>query len=364
MNHRLGLLVMLLTLVVLVVVGCGKKHSDSPGTSTLPGAAPTLAAGTTPGSTSTQNTSTTPGAGSLQKIRIGTGPSTCLAPLFVAKEKGFFAKEGLDAELISQEFDVQKDALATGKIDAAMGLLDKWLKPLEQGMNAKFTAGVHFGCLKLLVPANSPIKTVQDLKGKKIGVPVIGDGPTTWVSRILVTQKLNPRKDVSWRSFPQPELTLALERGEIDAIGLADPLAELDVRSGKERTLVNQATDAPWNTQYCCLVLLNGKLAQHDPKTAAAITRAILNATNWVREHPDESAKIEIAGNYVPSKNAQLITDLLRSYNYTPSVEGGYKAVLNSAKQCKVAGILDDSTDPVKLANTVFLRLPGLEEYK
>lgn len=348
MKQRLGLLVILPTLVVFALAGCGKKQSDTQGANTV------------------ADSVATPGAASsgLQHVRIGTGIGCCLAPMFVAKEKGFFAKEGLDAELISQEYDVQKDALATGKIDAAMGLLDKWLKPIEQGLNAKFTAGVHFGCMKLMVPVNSPIHSVQDLKGKRIGVPVIGDGPTTWVSRILVTQHMNPRTDVQWLSFPQAELTLALERGDIDAVGLADPLAEMDIRSGKERAVVTQSTDAPWPKEYCCLVLLNGKLAQRDPKTAAAITRAILNATIWVQQHPDEAAQIEVSGNYIPSKNVKLIADLLRSYNYTPSVEGGYQGVLNSAKQCKIAGILDDSTDPVKLANAVFLRLPGLEAFK
>jgi NitT/TauT family transport system substrate-binding protein len=302
--------------------------------------------------------------GQLKHVRIGTSPGTCLAPAFVAYEKGFFRQEGLDAELVPQEFDVQKDALATGKIDAALGLLDKWLKPLEQGLDAKFTAGVHHGCIQLLVPANSRIKSVRDLRGKRIGVPVIGDGPTTWASRVLVSQRLNPRTDVSWRSFPQPELTLAMQRGEVDAISIADPFGELAVQHGQARVLVNQSKDPAWKNQYCCLVVINGRLAKRDPYTAAAITRALLNAALWVRDNPAEAAKIEVNGNYVPSKNVELITGLLKSYNYTPSVSGGYKAVLNSAKQCKIAGILDDSTDPTRLANAVFLRLPGLEKYK
>ncbi|HEY3376306.1 MAG TPA: ABC transporter substrate-binding protein [Armatimonadota bacterium] len=300
------------------------------------------------------------GSGQLKKVRIGTGPGACLAPAFVAYEKGFFKQEGLDAELVPQDFDVQKDALATDKIDAALGLLDKWLKPLEQGLDAKFTGGLHHGCIQLLVPVNSPIKSAKDLKGKRIGVPVIGDGPTTWTSRVLVTQKLNPRRDVTWRAFPQAELPLMLQRGEVDAISLADPFGELAVQHGQARVLVNQAKDPAWKNQYCCLVLINGKLAKRDPQTAAAITRALLNAALWVRDNPEGAAKIEVEGNYVPSKNVELLAGLLKSYNYTPSVNGGYNAVLNSAKQCKTAGILDDATDPTRLAKAVFLRLPGI----
>jgi NitT/TauT family transport system substrate-binding protein len=300
----------------------------------------------------------------LKHVRIGTGPGTCQAPIFVAHELGFFKKEGLDSELILSEFDVQKEQLATGKIEAVSGLLDKWLKPMEQGLDIKFSAGIHFGCLQILVPIDSPIKSVKDLKGKRIGVPVIGDGPTVFASRVLVKYNLNPKSDVQWVSFPQQMLELAMERKDIDAVSLSDPLTEIAVQQGKARALVNASTDAPWKNDYCCLVALNGAFAKRDPQTAAAITRAILNAAVWVREHPREAASLIIEKNYIPSKDVQLNAYLLRLYHYTPSVKGGRDAILNSAKACKLAGILDPATDPVKLAANIWTDLPGLTKFK
>jgi NitT/TauT family transport system substrate-binding protein len=205
---------------------------------------------------------------------------------------------------------------------------------------------------------------VRDLKGKRIGVPVIGDGPTVFASRVLVAGNINPRTDVQWTAFPQQVLEVALERKDIDAIVITDPLAEIAVRNGKVRPLVNAATDAPWKDLYCCLVALNGSFAKKDPQTAAAITRAILNATIWVKEHPREAAKLMIEKNYIPSKDEQLNAHLLRLYNYTPSVKGGKEAVLSSAKGCKLAGILNPTTDPVKLANSIWVDLPGLTKFK
>ena len=281
-----------------------------------------------------------------------------------AYEKGFFKQEGLDAELVPQEFDVQKDALATGKIDAALGLLDKWLKPLEQGLDAKFTAGLHHGCIQLLVPVNSPIKSIKDLKGKRIGVPVIGDGPTTWACGDYPGgQKAKCTHRCFLAFFPTTGIDAGHAAWRSGCHQYCRSLGELAVQHGQARVLVNRARTA-WKNQYCCLVLLNGKFAARDPKTAAAITRALLNAALWVRDNPVEAAKIEVNGNYVPSKNVELLAGLLKSYNYTPYIDGGYKAVLNSAKQCKVAGILDESTDPVRLANAVFLRLPGLAQFR
>jgi len=300
----------------------------------------------------------------LKHVRIGTGPGTCQAPIFVAHELGFFKNEGLDSELVISEFDVQKEQLATGKIEAVSGLLDKWLKPMEQGLDIKFSAGIHFGCLQILVPTDSSIKSVKDLKGKRIGVPVLGDGPTVFASRVLVKNGLNPRSDVQWLSFPQQMLTLAMEHKDVDAVSLSDPLTEIAVQQGKARALVNSATDVPWKNEYCCLVALNGSFAKRDPQTAVAITRAILNAAVWVREHPREAASLMIEKNYIPSKDVQLNAYLLRLYNYTPSVKGGREAILNSAKACKLAGILDPATDPVKLAANIWTDLPGLTKFK
>jgi NitT/TauT family transport system substrate-binding protein len=137
-------------------------------------------------------------------------------------------------------------------------------------------------------------------------------------------------------------------------------MATLDVRSGKTRALVTEATDPPWNKEYCCMMLVNATLIKKDPKTAIGITRAILNGADWVRSHPEEAAKIEVDKNYIPNKDVKLNAELIRSYNFTPAVELAYQGVLHSAIQCKAAGILDDSTDPQKLADSVFLRLPGI----
>jgi NitT/TauT family transport system substrate-binding protein len=181
---------------------------------------------------------------------------------------------------------------------------------------------------------------------------------------VLVKNGLNPRTDVQWVSFPQQMLELVMERKDVEAISLGDPLTEIAVQRGKAKALVNASTDVPWKNEYCCLVALNGAFAQRDPQTAAAISRAILNASIWVKEHPREAATLMIEKNYIPSKDVQLNAYLLRLYNYTPSVKGGREAVLNSAKACKLAGILDPATDPVKLASNIWVDLPGLTKFK
>src|ERR1700733_1344227 len=110
-------------------------------------------------------------SGELKKISFAwNAGAPCLLAVTVAKDKGIFAKHGLDVELVnySGSTDQLLETLATGKADAAVGMALRWLKPLEQGFDVKIVAGLHGGCLRLLVPAGSSIKELKDLKGKSI----------------------------------------------------------------------------------------------------------------------------------------------------------------------------------------------------
>src|SRR5438874_1167171 len=81
------------------------------------------------------------------KVRVGYIGLTCEAPIFTAVEKGFFKEEGLDVSLVKCEWANYKDVLALGGFDITHHLVMYFLKPIEQGLNVKFTGGIHRGCL-------------------------------------------------------------------------------------------------------------------------------------------------------------------------------------------------------------------------
>jgi len=103
------------------------------------------------------------------KIRVGYIGITCEAPIFCAVENGFFREEGLDVELVKCEWSKYKDVLALGGFDITHHLIMYLLKPIEQGLDVKFTAGIHRGCLRIQSAIDGNIKTAQDLRGKRIG---------------------------------------------------------------------------------------------------------------------------------------------------------------------------------------------------
>src|SRR6187455_2216758 len=101
------------------------------------------------------------------KIRVGYIGITCEAPIFTAVEKGFFKEEGLDVSLVKCEWKNYKDVLALGGYDVTHHLIMYFLKPIEQGLDVKFTGGIHRGCLRVQAAINGNIRSVKDLKGKR-----------------------------------------------------------------------------------------------------------------------------------------------------------------------------------------------------
>ena len=80
--------------------------------------------------------------GSPAKVRVGYIGLTCEAPIFTAVEKGFFKEEGLEVALVKCEWANYKDVLALGGFDITHHLVMYFLKPIEQGLNVKFTGGI------------------------------------------------------------------------------------------------------------------------------------------------------------------------------------------------------------------------------
>src|SRR6266480_5248821 len=158
-----------------------------------------------------------PGSGAA-KIRVGYIGLTCEAPIFTAVENGFFKEEGLDVELVKCEWANYKDVLALGGYDITHHLVMYFLKPIEQGLDVKFTAGIHRGCLRVQAGTKSDIHSIKDLRRKRIGVPGMGTPPFIFANRVLGANGIDAGKDVTWLVYPAGELGLALDKGDVDAV--------------------------------------------------------------------------------------------------------------------------------------------------
>jgi NitT/TauT family transport system substrate-binding protein len=299
--------------------------------------------------------------GDTGKVRVGYIGLSCEAPIYTAVEKGFFKEEGLDVTLVKCEWSNYKDVLALGGYDVTHHLVMYFLKPIEQGLDVKFTGGIHRGCLRVQASTKGDIKTVKDLKGKRIGVPGMGTPPFIFANRVLGANGIDPAREVTWLVFPAGELGLALDKGEVDAVADSEPIGSMLVAQGKVRNVADQAVDAPYNQEYCCAVLANGKFLKENPKTTAGATRALLRAAKWVEANPAAAARLSVEKKYLAStveQNAVAISHL----RYVPSVLGAETAVKLASGEMKLAGMLAPSTDVEALAKKAFVHLDGVTD--
>jgi len=302
-----------------------------------------------------------PSESSPAKVRVGYIGITCEAPIFMAVEQGFFKEEGLNVELVKCEWSKYKDVLALGGFDITHHLIMYFLKPIEQGLNVRISGGIHRGCLRVQAATNGNVQSVKDLKGKRIGVPGMGTPPFIFANRVLGANGIDAGKDVTWRVFPAGELGLALEKGEVDAIADSEPIGTLLLAGGKIKNIADQATDAPYNSEYCCAVIVNGKFLADKPKVAAAATRALLKAAKWVETNPAAAARLSVEKKYLAS-NPELNTVAISHLRYIPSVSGAEAAVHSATAAMKVAGMLSPTTNVDELAKRAFVHLEGVTD--
>jgi NitT/TauT family transport system substrate-binding protein len=327
----------------LLLVACNKSENNPP--------APAPAAVSAPATVEAP-----------MKVRVGYIGLTCEAPIFTAYEKGFFKDENLDVSLVKcGTWANYKDSLALGGFDITHHLIMLFLKPIEQGLDVKFLAGIHQGCLRVQTSTNSNIHTVEDLRGKKIGVPGMGTPPFIFANRALALHGIDPAKEVNWAVFQPGELGLALQKGEVDAVADAEPIGTLLTSGGKVRNVCDQATEEPFSSEYCCAVLASGKFIAENPKAAAAATRALLKAAKWVQANPAAAAQLSVEKKYLASK-PELNSAAISHLRYVPSVSGAETAVKSAAEAMKKVGMLNATTDTDELARRAFVHLDGVSD--
>ena len=238
------------------------------------------------GSSSNSDASAAADSGATH-LRLIYSPSLCAAPMYIAIENGYFEDEGLDIEQVTVDAAHVSEAIGANQVDVGMGLIGKMLQPLENGLPIKFTTGLHTGCTKLLVPSSSNIKSIADLKGKKIGVPGLADAATVVSKRSLSAAGIgvtDQNMEVEFSVYSRNDLAQALQNGAVDAIALGDPAASIAEEQYGLTALIDTATDPEYKDEYCCAAFVTSKLAEKNPKAAAAFTRAVQKASQWYRK--------------------------------------------------------------------------------
>ncbi len=299
------------------------------------------------------------------KIDIpGKDGSLCGAPIYIAYEKGFFAEEGFDVNLISADTETRKIGLNNGTIPIVNGDF-QFFPSIEEGVKVKVVDGLHNGCIKFVVNPDSDINSVTDLKGKKIGVDEIGGTPhqvaSVWLEQAGISA-LSQDGEVEFLPFSDGNLELeALYNGEIDVAAMWDPLGSVAEKAGKVKVIFDLSTDPAFAGKYCCFLYASEKLVNEKPAEIAALLRAYRKAQDWINKNPEEAVDIIISGKYAQIEDKELAVQLVKSYEY-PSQEdrAANKQNVESDVEYFVNALYDIGylkSEPVQFAKDIFARI-------
>ncbi len=295
-------------------------------------------------------------AGSLRTIKLAWGQTAvCQSPISVALKQGLFEKYGLTVEPVnfSGPTDQLLQAIATGKADGGIGMALRWLKPLEQGFDVALTVGTHGGCMRLLAAPDSGIKSIADLKGKKVAVSDQASPIRNFFAIQAAKQGINPDTEIEWLQYPADLFGEALKKGEVQAVAGDDPHAYLQrERDGLSEIATN--LDGEYVNSACCVLGLRGSLVRDEPEVASAISRAIVEAQAWTAAHPDETA--EIFAPFVPGNVSPVdVAAILRSHTHDHHSTGEAlrKDVALFANELKLINVIRPNTNADAFAEKI-----------
>lgn len=236
-------------------------------------------------------------ASGLRKVRLAWNANAiCLSPALVAKELGIYERNGLDVELLNfaGSTDQLLEAISTGKAEAGVGMIMRWIKPLEQGFDVKLIGGTHGGCIRMAGSRRAGITNdPRSLRGKTVGLSEISGSGRNTFAVLLKAHGIDPNTEVEWRAYPQPLLGEAIRKGEVQAIADSDPILYL-MQKQSDGDLVEVMTNLtqPWHNRVCCVLGASGDFVRSDRTAAKMLAMSLVSAAQLCDENPEKVARI------------------------------------------------------------------------
>jgi NitT/TauT family transport system substrate-binding protein len=297
---------------------------------------------------------------------IAYSGSTCGSPVSIGVDKGFFEEEGVKINLVSgNTFEASRSSLAAGKIIVENGDF-QYFPGVENGLDVKLIAGLHEGCIKILVPQDSPIRTLSDLRGKTIAVDEIGGTPMSVGSVAAGSVGIDPAKEITWIPYPDDLIVQSLAKGEVDAAVAWDPFATIIENSEGYRVLLDISDHPLFAGRACCFLFASGKAVRENPGAVAATLRGYQKAVAWIGANPREAAELLVKNKRVATDNVTLVASLFDHYHYDhwSHQDANAKAKDDAkyfAKHLTTFGYLKADTDVNKFVDDMYVDIFALE---
>jgi nitrate/nitrite transport system substrate-binding protein len=250
------------------------------------------------------------------KLKVGFVPITCATPIIMAHPLGFYARYGLDVDVIKTAgWAVARDKSLAKEYDAS-----HMLTPMPLAM----TLGVGSSAEPFIMPAVENIngqaivlhvkhqdkRDPKQWKGFKFGVPFDYSMHNFLLRYYVAEHGLDPDKDIQIRVVPPPEMVANLNAGNLDGFLSPDPFNQRAV--WEKIGFIHTLTKDIWDGHPCCAFACSKQFATENPNTYAALLKAIVDATQYAhkQEHRKDIAAAIAPTNYL-NQPVQVIEQVL-----------------------------------------------------
>jgi ABC-type nitrate/sulfonate/bicarbonate transport system substrate-binding protein len=291
------------------------------------------------------------GAEALQKIRVGV-PSLALSymPLYVAQERGFLKRSGLEAEFVQMNTSIQPQALINGNINF-IPALSAGIPAAIAGMPLVVVMNFYSFTPWTLVTQND-INKPQDLLGKKIGVSGVRTTPHQLMTAWFKKYELN-EKEVSYVFTGGTGGSFAtLASAQVAGAVLVSPYDDKAVSKGfKKFMMIGDLLDIP----TAGLIATRAELTNNRDRVQKTIA-AVVDAIAWIRNNRPDTAnmiaeKFKITPTEANGTYETLLSMLNKDGRLPLKVVHGYLDILRRERP------IPADVDPQKFLD--FSMLPG-----
>lgn len=294
---------------------------------------------TTIPSPSTQ-ASTTP-TEQVKSLKIGYLPTNGHALVFIAKEKGFFEKEGLNVEL--SQFQNSADgtnAILAKKIDTG-GFGPSPLVFISKGSPETIIGGLMGEGAGVITTADKAdhYKDIKNFKGKTIATVRLSSGDIHFRAALL-DAGINLTKDVTIQELASPSAVLdVVKAGKVDAGVVWTPYMEMAESQGLKTVLL---TSDIFPKHPCCRIAVLSEELTTNRDAYVRMERALLDAYKYQTTNPDDS--VDAIAKYVDINKTIIKTALTDGHSYI-SPDPNTKGIETTYEMLKKIGYINTTVN-------------------
>jgi ABC-type nitrate/sulfonate/bicarbonate transport system substrate-binding protein len=236
------------------------------------------------------------GAAALAADTVRVGKAVPFAwtftPIDVGIDVGIFAKQGLELAVTGFSGDARlQQGLVSDSIDLGLGS-GPGMGFLAKGSPAKAVAAMAGAPMNMsiVVPYGSPIKTLDDLKGKKIGITTVGSLTDWLLKRVVAAKQWAPADGSAVTVGGMDSTKAALKTGQIDAVVIALELGYALEEAKVWRVLAPLAPFAP--DFHTHVIYARDNLIARKPELVERFLRAWFETIAFMRANKERTVEI------------------------------------------------------------------------